>query len=352
LRTLTEQVRYLQKPGRDLAHNDATHERHNILPAALPGQERGEGGGHVAQRSTNLKRTERPLPRYWWHRLSFPGLEIPRALLQSSRAPLAAPQRMRSAAAALISVACGGFLMSQSSSAGRLLLGCLIGYLAITLTESFMHRAVGHPSIGTLRFWKRHPTLCGPFYRAYYAHQVVHHSKTFQRRYTQQFDTAEQQSRLDEELSKLGWYGRLVKEERYGLTLEGFGSIGLFLSPSLPFLGVIYGFLGLSGFLGAIFPYMVYVGFNKCIHPYLHLRSEIASVSTPLRWLLSTNWLQYVACYHYLHHKYPKYNFNIVLGGDFLLHTFKQPAPTDIEEMNKLGLTYPSMSSFVFGINL
>jgi hypothetical protein len=53
------------------------------------------------------------------------------------------------------------------------------------------------------------------------------------------------------------------------------------------------------------------------------------------------NWMTYkfLARYHYLHHKYPDKNFNVVLPlADYLLGTNVDPSRSDLRRMYKLGL--------------
>ncbi len=49
---------------------------------------------------------------------------------------------------------------------------------------------------------------------------------------------------------------------------------------------------------------------------------------------------KFLARYHWLHHKYPNKNFNVVFPlADYLLGTSVQASSSDIEQMKKLGLT-------------
>ena len=66
-------------------------------------------------------------------------------------------------------------------------LGLVTSYLAATVSESYLHRTVGHATPRLRRFWAQHPRLCGFLTRADYRHAVVHHGLTFARDHVTQF---------------------------------------------------------------------------------------------------------------------------------------------------------------------
>ncbi len=41
---------------------------------------------------------------------------------------------------------------------------------------------------------------------------------------------------------------------------------------------------------------------------------------------------------HFMHHRYPNHNFNLLLGGDYLLGYHKVPSKEDKREMTKIGI--------------
>jgi|688.fasta_scaffold27834_5 hypothetical protein len=48
---------------------------------------------------------------------------------------------------------------------------------------------------------------------------------------------------------------------------------------------------------------------------------------------------QFLARYHYLHHRYPNRNFNVVFPlADYVLNTHARPTQSDIKDMHELGL--------------
>jgi hypothetical protein len=72
----------------------------------------------------------------------------------------------------------------------------------------------------------------------------------------------------------------------------------------------------------------------------LHRSYECGIQESPccVAWFLRTSYFREVARHHYLHHKYPNSNFNLLLGGDWLLLVNRRATRTDIEEMKKIGL--------------
>ena len=75
------------------------------------------------------------------------------------------------------------------------------------------------------------------------------------------------------------------------------------------------------------------------VHPLMHSPYVISSQRKDLLGvLLRTKYIRRVIRHHWLHHKYPTYNFNLLLLGDFLLGTHLEPSESDIEEMRDSGI--------------
>jgi hypothetical protein len=61
------------------------------------------------------------------------------------------------------------------------------------------------------------------------------------------------------------------------------------------------------------------------------------------RFLQQSASYRFLARYHFLHHRYPKKNFNVVVPlADFFLGTRAHPRPCDLREMIRLGYLTPS----------
>lgn len=215
--------------------------------------------------------------------------------------------------------------------------GLMLGYAVASCLESYLHRAIHHAGPGMRRLWAHYPMIAGPFRRAYYSHGIVHHRWTFRRDFVTQFSSEEERARLDERIS--GAQGSLIRREHHGLTLRGMGIVwfNLPIVPCVPLIGFVFGPWVLLGALPGLAAYSCITIF---VHPYLHRPHEglATSVSPVLRWILDTGYVQYLRRYHYLHHRYPDCNFNLLLGGDVLFGRYRGPTAQDCEEMCRLGL--------------
>jgi hypothetical protein len=152
-----------------------------------------------------------------------------------------------------------------------------------------------------------------------------------------QFCSEHERERLDARLQ--GPQGSLICREQYGLTLRGVG-IAWFNLPILPCIPLISLVCGPWVLLGALPGLAAYSCITIFVHPYLHRPLDEASTDAPplLRWVLKTGYVKFLRRYHYLHHHYPDCNFNLLLGGDFLLGRYRAPTAQDWDQMCRLGL--------------
>lgn len=222
---------------------------------------------------------------------------------------------------------------------GQILTGALVGYLIVTVCESYFHRAVGHATPRLRRLCVRAPLLGSFILRAWYAHHVVHHLRTFRRDHVTQFAAPGEEARLRSGLLAQG-RGHIV-EQAYGVRVGGPGEFLRYVAPTLPvFLAVCW--LGGGWFTaGATLPLLVMPLVSELVHPYAHMAHERATREAPplLRPLLATRYFQFVVRHHWLHHRYLDCNFNLLPGGDFLLGVHRKPSPRDLAEMVAVGLS-------------
>jgi hypothetical protein len=220
----------------------------------------------------------------------------------------------------------------------QLAVGLATAYLATTLSESCLHRTVGHASPRLRRFWLRHPRLCGHLIRAHYRHAIVHHGLTFTRDHVTQFVDAADKARVDSIVAaRCDW---LIEKEHYGLTvgLRGLLTYNMSVVPIFP---VLFWLCGSVACLGA-FPVLLAAPLlSMLVHPYLHLphTEAVHRSSRPVAFLLRTRYFRAVARHHYLHHVYQCCNFNLLLSGDRLLGTHRRASPADLRAMEQIGIS-------------
>ena len=218
----------------------------------------------------------------------------------------------------------------------QILVGLAATYLVATVSESCLHRFVLHASVRTRRFWARNPRLCAHLPRAYYRHAVVHHGLTFRKNHVTQFVSVEEKAVVDRITQRAA--DERIRAERYGLTvgLRAFVTYNLTVLPIIPVVVILAGPWATAGASVLVVTPLL----SMLIHPYLHREHEAATREAPavLAFLLKTRYFQAVSRHHYLHHKYPECNFNLLLGGDFLLGTYRKAGAQDLREIAAIGL--------------
>jgi len=224
--------------------------------------------------------------------------------------------------------------------------GLVVGYLVATLAESVLHQHVQHAGPRFRRLQRRYPRLLGVFARAYYSHHVVHHCLTFRRDYAHQFagpgDRWETDARI--ERHRRG-YLRQIRAERYGLTLGGAWGYAMFVAPVVPAAAAVYLALGPVAAAAALLPLAVaYPLASELIHPLLHrplAEHPPGWAGRVGRWVCRRRLVRYVLAHHYVHHRDPAVNFNLLPGGDFLRGVGRRPTADEFAAMLDLGLIEP-----------
>ena len=215
--------------------------------------------------------------------------------------------------------------------------GLLMGYLTATLSESILHRYVTHATRQRKCRWASNPRLYCYLSRSHFRHAIVHHGWTFRSDHVTQFDNNNHRISVDSRALAAG--DGKIKEIDYGLRAGwiGFVTYNLTTIPILPILAIVFGpwSAATATPLLAITPVL-----SRWFHPYLHCNHENAIREAPIwiAWLLQTTYFKAVARHHFLHHKHPNSNFNLLLGGDWLLGVHRSPTLADLEEMKGLGL--------------
>jgi hypothetical protein len=76
------------------------------------------------------------------------------------------------------------------------------------------------------------------------------------------------------------------------------------------------------------------------VHPHLH-RNHREVMDDPRAWprfMARTRYFRHLAQHHWLHHNYPNCNYNLLLGGDWLLGVHRRADADDLVAMQSIGL--------------
>ena len=76
-------------------------------------------------------------------------------------------------------------------------LGVAVGYVVVSLCESFFHRSVHHAPAMLRSIWNKLGWPGRALLRSWYGHFVVHHHLTFRSSHVAQFSRRDEQPKLD-----------------------------------------------------------------------------------------------------------------------------------------------------------
>ncbi len=218
------------------------------------------------------------------------------------------------------------------------LLGILLGLVSATISESFFHMFFGHPFEKVKKLYFKNTALFTACLKPYYQHYVIHHKKTYLNHFFSQFDSIEHMKRVDtwiesnfgEEFKNLIWI------ERYNLTLKGFIGTLPFAGPFCIGPALIYSFFGVEALLGSLLTGYIPVWMSKYIHPLIHAPEETHRHGAFIRWFMTTRYAEAILLNHFLHHNNGNKNFNLFLGGDYLIGLHRSGSPEELREYNSL----------------
>lgn len=75
-----------------------------------------------------------------------------------------------------------------------------------------------------------------------------------------------------------------------------------------------------------------------CLHHFIWNQIHLEMHKPEKRFFSHWSIYKFLARYHYLHHRYPNTNFNVVFPlADYVLGTHSRPSQSDLEEMSRLG---------------
>jgi hypothetical protein len=229
--------------------------------------------------------------------------------------------------------------MATMIVAAEVLSGLFCGYLTISVCESFFHRTIQHASPALRLLYGKWGWAGESLTHAWYSHHVVHHFLTFRKNHVTQFSNEEEQARLDLHLTarRFGY----ITECRYGLILgDRLKYYAWYMAPTVPIF-ILLCCIGGSWFtIGACLPLCLWPMLAQFIHRYLHMRYRDVIDRGPfvIRVLAKTAYFRYLARHHWLHHRYTNCNYNLLLGGDYVLGVWWNANNEDLDEIRSIGL--------------
>lgn len=226
----------------------------------------------------------------------------------------------------------------------ELVCGLVLGYVAGSFLESFLHEHVSDAPKHRVRQWRRFPGLYRVLIETHFSHHVIHHFQTFKKDHVTQFASPEERAALEKALAARGQHGQDIIAGNFATRLRGEGGI-VFALPSIC-TGTLIGlvapvWLGVGAALTLALPPL----FSHVIHPYLHMRFEDGQRLAPpmLAWLLRTRYMRAVYRNHFIHHRYKgTSNYNLVLGADLLRRRTRKLTASDLQAMRDVGMPLPS----------
>jgi hypothetical protein len=219
-----------------------------------------------------------------------------------------------------------------------IIIGLFVGWIIVSLSESFYHRFSGHASRKTRSIAPHLGFLGKIILDRWYSHYIIHHCMTFKTSHILQFSSVEEKKACSEKLRKKN--KDHIVEQNFGLRVGSPMEHIFYILPTLPYIIIACYFGGALFSIGAILPLTIMPLMSEFIHPLLHLAHNDAMESTHpiIKPFVKTKYFKYIVRYHWLHHKYPQYNFNLMLGGDWLMGVYKKASFEDLKEMKSIGI--------------
>lgn len=220
----------------------------------------------------------------------------------------------------------------QWSIVGQITFGLTMGYVFASLAESWQHRFFGHQATWLRSMLWGIPKFGDKLRRAYWLHAVIHHIKTHRKNFITLFNSPDEKEALHSSLSKPD--SEFISYRQYGLTIP-LTSYPLFMWLPMLIFPTLYRYVGLWAALSSFPPMLLAPMLSMYVHPLIHRPYPIILKESRgfLHWFFQTSYARTMIRHHWLHHHYPKYNFNLLLIGDFLLGTHLSPSLHDLERM-------------------
>jgi hypothetical protein len=128
-------------------------------------------------------------------------------------------------------------------------------------------------------------------------------------------------------------HAHLIKEQ-YGVKVGTFGEMLLYVSPMIPIYIIIGSASGWVLAAIAALPAVAMIYLAQVVHPFLHARHSERQGGVGLAALIMrSRYGRAVLVRHWLHHAYGSCNYNLIIGGDFLLRVSRRPSFGDLRRM-------------------
>ncbi|MBI1860080.1 MAG: hypothetical protein HYR96_04075 [Deltaproteobacteria bacterium] len=217
-------------------------------------------------------------------------------------------------------------------------LGFIIGYLYASQLESLFHDWVNDAPGSRVTKWKSFHWILAPMIRTHFSHHTIHHCRTYRENYVTQFRSLQERVTLNQELLQFQ-HGREIIAAMYGNRFSFWGWVA-FCAPLVPGPILAFGFWGAPAALGMLLAVSLPPIMSNFVHEYLHMPTEraLAEAPWPISWFARTPYFRFIARHHFLHHRYLRFNFNLVVGADLWRGKFRRPSNRDCAEMERLGL--------------
>lgn len=223
--------------------------------------------------------------------------------------------------------------------AAQIVSGVFCGYLVISVCESFFHRTIQHASPALRLMFQKWGRIGETLSYAWYSHHVIHHFLTFRKNHVTQFRDEKERATLDFHLKAM-CFSHIIESE-YGLLIgDRTKDYMNYMAPTLPVFISLCCIGGRWFTIGACIPLCLWLILAQFVHRYLHMnyRDVIHGGPFAVRILAKTAYFKYLARHHWLHHRYTSCNYNLLLGGDYVLGVWRRASNGDFDVMRRIGL--------------
>lgn len=218
----------------------------------------------------------------------------------------------------------------------------IISYFHISMVEHHLHRFAGHASreireYTKKKWWLKWLTIED----TWRSHTVFHHGMAAIN-YTIQKIKGDSLSSWEKKANRINGFLNYLRSVRWGTSLNTEG-VAYGMLATLPGFTIILITLEMTPLMlmGLITPAALHVMASKYLHPYLHETRVEAMEQAPnelARILLDTRYARMISRYHFVHHKNPEVNFNLVWLADLMMGTIRTPNFDHIIEMYDRGI--------------